>query len=89
MGGLREGFGRVWLSFWRVWGHLGRLGPYEWQASERSEPCVTCVFHFWAAFYSILLCWRAFCCIFVYFLIVSAFLAAFDCFCGFWQHFAA
>ena len=26
MGGLREGFGRVWLSFWSVWGHLGHLG---------------------------------------------------------------
>ena len=81
MGGLREGFGRVWLSFWRVWGHLGRLGPSEWQASERSEPCVTCVFHFWAAFYWVLLCWLALGCILVYFPIVFLLSAAFDCFC--------
>ena len=54
MGGLREGFGRVWLGFGRVWGHLGRLwGP------------LTCVFG--AAFCCILLCWPAFGSFSVYF----------------------
>ena len=31
LGVLWQGFGRLWLSFWSVWGHLGHLGPPEWR----------------------------------------------------------
>ena len=85
LGGILKGF---WECFGRVLEGFGWVFGVSGGILDTWGP-LSGVFHFWAAFYWVLLCWLALGCILVYFPIVSLLSAAFDCFCWFWQLFAA
>ena len=72
-----RGFGRPSGGFWKGLAEFLE-GP---GASWMPGGLLRGVFHFWVAFYWILLCRLALGCIWVYFPIVFLFSAAFDCFC--------